>query len=294
MLSTWGAATSHEGVVYFSKNHYIYSYAVRGDSWQRLKPCSHIGFGLAVVRGRLTAVAGSDLLSLSLSDQSPDAVRWERIYPQMPTVKSTPTAITTPSHLVVAGQTVVNKKCFSVVELLDLDTLQWSSAGSIPPVKLERPHMSLCNGHLYLSKKNAVYSISMEELIKSCKPLSSPSFPTTEGRNGNSVWTRLANIPTRDGASLATLRGHVLAVGGSDERGNPTGAVHCYDGSTDSWQVAGEMPTPQYSTLVAVLAGEGAMVVVGGEKRRQGTDFASWCSTTEIAWVEDGRADFFI
>lgn len=45
--------------------------------------------------------------------------------------------------------------------------------------------------------------------------------------------------------------------------GHSTGGVHCYDVATNSWTVIGEMPTPRYNVLPAVLPTE-ELVVVGG------------------------------
>ena len=70
--------------------------------------------------------------------------------------------------------------------------------------------MTLCGGYLYLSQDNTIFSCSVEELLKSCKPAS------TNSSDGGSVWTTLTDIPVPYGATLATLRGHVLAIGGSD------------------------------------------------------------------------------
>ena len=42
------------------------------------------------------------------------------------------------------------------------------------------------------------------------------------------AWTELSNIPVPYRASLITLRGQVLAIGGSNQliHGTPTGAIH--------------------------------------------------------------------
>jgi N-acetylneuraminic acid mutarotase len=88
------------------------------------------------------------------------------------------------------------------------------------------------------------------------------------------MWIRLARITIPHEFSLATLRGHVLAIGGTDES-NPTGAIHCYDVATNSWSVIGEMPTARSEFLTAVLPSN-QLVVVGG-RLLQG----ELCSITE-------------
>ena len=68
----------------------------------------------------------------------------------------------------------------------------------------------------------------------------------------------------------------MLAIRG-EIGGNPTGAIHCYDVTTNSWSVIGEMPTPSSCALIAVLPSN-ELVVIGGA----GT-FYSPLATTEIA-----------
>ena len=152
----------------------------------------------------------------------------------------------------------------ATVELLNTETLQWSTASSLPET-VSFPTMTTCGGCIYFANKgNKVFSSSVEDL------------KSTNSRDGGSVWTRLANIPTPQMSTLATLRGRVLAIGGRDG-GNPTGAIHCYDVATNSWSVIGEMPTPRFVVLTAVLPSN-ELVVVGGKGTR-----LRFLATTEIA-----------
>ena len=133
----------------------------------------------------------------------------------------------------------------STVEVLSQETLQWSTASSLP-VDVSRPQLTLCGGSFYLLKRNSIniYSCSVEDLLKSCKP-------ATNSSDGGSAWTELAAVPVEDDSSLVTLRGRVLAIGGADDvvGDNPTGAIHCYNVTTNSWSVIGEMPTPRSEVL---------------------------------------------
>ena len=107
---------------------------------------------------------------------------------------------------------------------------------------------------MYLSERSKIFSCSVEELLKSRKPASTNS--------SGCVWTKLADIPV---PYWASLRGQVLAIGGSDQRsgGTPTGAIHQYNRSTNLWSVIGEIPTPRAHPLVAVLPSH-ELIVVGG------------------------------
>ena len=198
-------------------------------------------------------IATNTLLCLSRSSSE---MKWEELLPPMPTAWLWSAAVTTQTHLIVAGGKAVDGALVAV-ETLDTNTFQWSSVSSLPK-PLEYPNMTLCNGQLYVSQHNKILSCSLEELLKFHKPAS------TKSGDGDSVWTKLANIPTSYWVSLTTLRGQVLAMGGSDQLmwGTPTGAIHHYR-SINSWSAIGDIPTPRVQPLVAVLPSH-ELIVVGG------------------------------
>ena len=278
-----GATMVHGNTAYFSMGSRVYSYTLSQDKWTRLKQCKYRNFSMAVVNNQLTTIGGqrgyggtatNTLLCLLRSSSE---MKWEELFPPMPTSRRWSAAVTTPTHLIVAGGETKGREykgrgglfedsfcALSVVEALNTNTRQWSSVSSSPKA-LRAPNMTLCNGQLYLSQDSKIFSCSVEELLKSHKPASTNS--------SGSVWIKLTDIPVRFYASLTTLRGQVLAIGG-DHRygGRPTGAIHQYNRSTNSWSVIGEMPTPRACPLVAVLPSH-ELIVVGG----------SGCAVTEIA-----------
>ena len=248
----------HGNVAYFSQGYTVYSYTLSQDKWTKLKQCKYSSFSMAVVNNQLTTIGGhlsyTGINTLLCLSRSSSEMKWEELLPPMPTARISPAAVTTPTHLIVAGG--YKGPALSVVETLDTNTLQWSSVSSSPQA-LDYPSMTLCNGQLYLSEHCKIFSCSVEELLKSSKPASTNS--------SGSVWTKLTDIPVPCWARLITLRGQVLAIGGSDQPGGdpPTGAIHQYNRSTNSWSVIGEMPTPCVRPLVAVLPSH-ELIVVGG------------------------------
>ena len=240
----------HGSTAYFSSRHNVYSYAVPENKWTKLPQCKYVDFAMAVINDALTTIGGVDdqwavtntLLSLSGSS-------WEEVLPPMPTKPVCPAAANTPTHLVVAGDNM------ATVEVLNIVTLQWSTASSLCQVVVY-PKMTTCGGCIYLAScDNEIFSCSVEDLLKS-----------TNSSDGGSVWIRLASIvPALMWSSLATLRGRLLALGGANAQcgGNPTGAIHCYDVATNSWSVIGEIPTPRSRVLTAVLPSN-ELVMVGG------------------------------
>ena len=269
-----GTVVVHERTAYFSVNWSVYSYTVSVDKWTQLPECKFERFSLAVINGKLTTIGGimggiiggingqiivgimeyatNSLFSLSGSS-------WKEVLPPMPTKQCRPAAASTPTHLVVAGGTreYISGE-LSTVEVLSQETVHWSTASS-SPVDVHHPQLTLCGGSFYLLNENSLYSCSVEDLLKSCKP-------ATNSSDGGSVWTELAAVPVEYNSCLVTLRGRVLAIGGADNLWghNPIGAIHCYNVTTNSWTVIGEMPTPRSRVLAAALPSND-LVMVGGK-----------------------------
>jgi N-acetylneuraminic acid mutarotase len=260
-----GAAVVDGDMAYFSSRNHVYSYTIAGNTWTKLPECKYQNFEMAVIRNKLATIGGRDCQwvvtnsVLSLSGSS-----WEEVLPPMPTNRVSPAAAASSTHLVVAGgrQTKLGGS-LATVDVLDTETLQWYTVGCLPETILY-PQMTMCGGWFYLiDDRNTVFSCSVEDLLES-----------TNSSDGHSVWTRLASIPTPQHSYLAAFKGRVLAIGGMDGN-STTGAIHCYDVTTNSWSIISEMPTARSRVLTAVLPSN-QLVVVGGALS------GSYCSTTEI------------
>ena len=260
----------HGYTAYFSRYYNVYSYTISQDKWTKLEQCGYEFFSMAVVNNQLTTIGGQRdegyiiTNTLLCFKSSSSGTKWEQVLPPMPTARRNTAAVTTPTHLIVAGG---SEDYFEspIVEALNTHTLQWSSVSSTPK-GLEYPNMTLSNGQLYLSEGSTIFSCSVNELLKSCNPASANSS------DSDSVWSKLAYIPV-DYCSITTLSGQVLAIGGSNgDSRTSTGTIHQYNRRTNSWSVTGEMPTPRSHPLVAVLPTQ-ELIVVGGMS----------CAVTEIA-----------
>ena len=256
----------HGNTAFFSCYFNVYSYNIFEDEWTKLQQCEYQCTSLAIVHDTLTTVGGhtsnytptNTLLSLS---QSGSRWKWGKGLPSMTTKRILPATVTITTHLVVAaGAKEYLGDGLSTVEVLDTETLQWSMASSLPQ-DIAYSKMTLCSGYVYLSGGNTVFSCSVEGLLQSCQL--PPHKPTSiNSSKSGSIWTRQANIPVW-GSSLATLGEHVLAIGGQTGGYNPTANIHCYDRTTNSWSVIGEMPTPRFNALTLVSP-DSELIVVGG------------------------------
>lgn len=259
-VSDHGTAVVDDNTAYFSYAHHIYSFSLPDNKWTELPQCSYQDFGMTVINSKLTTVGGYGVTKTNIL-LSLISGCWKEVLPPMPTGRAQPATAMILTFLVVAGGVKDSPSGTDLVEVLNTDTLHWSTARSLPRA-LSSPQMIHCGRHLYLTHNATAFSCSVEELLKSCKPTS------TNNREGCSIWTRLADIPVKDDSSLATLKGHVLTIGGNKAvlGCHPTSAIHSYNGTTNSWSVTECIPTSRYSVLTAVLSSNGVinMVVVGG------------------------------
>ena len=286
MSSYRGSAVVHHGIAYFSKIFNVYSYGLLEDKWTKLQPCQQRDFSLAVIDDTLTVIGGSTSnrtctnILLSLTRIGSDK-KWKKILPPMPTERAFSASIVTANHLVIAGGKN-DTEDLSSVDIMTIESHQWSMAIALPEA-VRDPSITLCDGHLYLSNDNSLFSGSVERLLQTSMPYSRRAFslstrvPTTPKSNPSNKpvfeWNKLSDV--NKSSSLCTFGGHVLAVGGIRDY-KPSGAIHCYDRDTNSWHVIGEMPTARYDVLATVLPGN-QLVVVGGQ-----TKVLNLSSTTEI------------
>ena len=252
----------------------VYSYDSQKEMWSSLPPIPHRYSSLAVVSGLLTAIGGGGLgitIITNVTNQLlslPGEGKWVERFPPMPTKRYGTAAVCSGKSLVVAGGSGMDQKPLHIVEVMDTESLQWSTASSLP---FEHRYASatICQDQIYLlghvmsNEPRLMLCCSMADLLQSCRSQSLGA--RLETLTLQEVWHRVADLPVR-ASSCATLSGQLLAVGGYDDSiKNYTTAIHQYNPATNSWEVISHMPTARSDTLVAVLPGN-KLMVVGGYK----------------------------
>ena len=243
----------------------VYSYDSEKQMWSSLPQSPHSYCSLAVVSGLLTAIGGgpgkhttNQLFSLTGEG------KWVERFPPMPTKRYGTAAVCSGKSLVVAGGRGGDYKSLHVVEVTDMETLQWSTASSLP-FALVYASATICQDRIYLlgygmsNEPRSALACSMADLLQSCRPQTLGA--RLETLTLQEVWHRVADLPVHS-SSCATLCGQLLAVGGYDDNSCTT-AIHQYNPATNSWEVISHMPTARSDTLVAVLPGNKLMVVGG-------------------------------
>ena len=276
---TSGVATVDENFAYFMDwDGNTHSYDSSSKKWSVCPKYLCEGGCLAVINGQLTAIGGcrnvydkstytNELLSLYVRDG------WTSVFPPMPTKRHHMAALATKELLIVAGGTTgpLPSDIITTVEVMDTRALVWSTVASLPhPFNLASS--VICGDNLYMlggvddeGRTKSVLTCSLTELLQS-----SSSSP---------VWYRVADSPTYFSTCVA-VSGELLAVGGYDENGEATTAVHKYTRTTNSWHLISNMATARWRCLVAVLP-TSELMVVGGKM-----DEDSDVGNIEIATLE--------
>ncbi len=274
LASTNGAAVAHGKVAYFSSGQDIYSFTLP-NKWSKLSQSSkYKDFTMAIVNDKLTTIGGREDSKGSITNVLLSFAGvlwgkgWKELLPPMPTKRNLPAAVTTHSHLVVAGGWNTKHAGLPTVEVLNIGTKQWFTARSLPEISFApeiafSPQMALCEKQLYISCHNSVFSCSMKDLLKSCSKSS---------KGEDTLWAKLADT-IQYNVSLVSLEEHLLSIGGNNRLDKiPTADIYCYNKSEDCWNVSGMIPSSRSRVLAAVLSGNKVIVVGGWDQHNIVTD----------------------
>ena len=286
-----GSCTANGNKVYFNHNndHQVFVYDSDGNTWLSLPECPYTDFGLVVINNLVTTVGGdtstsewrcsptNDLLSLGRGQ------RWQQHFPAMPTKRFEPAVACTSRVLVVAGgKTELGGGRLNKVELMDLTTMQWFKAASLP-IPVNGMSMSVAGQWLYMlggfderGASVAVFRCNVATLQQSCRSNSLRS--RLRRSRPTRVWQACENLPVYY-ATCTMLQNELVAVGGMDSDHQPSDKIHIYSSNTGSWQVIGHMGTARYDCLVASVSQGQRLVVVGG------CTSSSWESWTDVVEV---------
>ena len=304
------AAVGANGVIYLRHGgtSEVYAYDSVRDSWSRLPDCPTVGCSLVVIGdGNLTSVGGHDqgysskLFSFLGDGRKHVTKKWSEIFPPMPTKRYGTTALCTPDQitLIVSGGWGEGG-ALATVEVMDIETQQWSSAARLPMATLGCSG-TICDNHIYqhggeIGKGHTkhLYLCRLDDLLKSretmlnatsglqdythehemkCSKVHSDKGTKYEDvemlDSANSVWRRNSchDLPAHI-STLVTVNEQLLAIGGHVDTGTSTAAVHCYSPLSSAqgrpWEVLCLMPSARSYCFAAVVQGGRQLAVVGG------------------------------
>ena len=244
----------------------IYSYDVTTDSWSQLPNCAEQYSSLTIINGWLTTVGGGNSNNLFSLTGKGNKRRWTKKFPPMPTKRQWTATLCTGTALIVAGGRG-GDGALSTVEVMNTETLQWSIADNLPQA-MYWASATVCGDCIYMlggqdkhwNDVQSVYTCSVSALLQSCVPSAKVERTSLVGKA--SVWRQVTDSPVTR-STCESFHGQLLAIGGREDSGKPTTAVHMYNSITNSWEIISHMTTVRYRCFTAVLPSNQLMVVGG-------------------------------
>ena len=275
------SAVADDAALYITFRNKVYAFTTSTSSWSQLPDILTNDCPSVIVNNLLTLVGGkrgvtttNQLFSLTGEDRGKS---WTEEFPPMPTKRWGSTALCTGTALIVAGGQSEDRSMLQTVEVMNTETLQWSTAAHLPLRGWGAPG-AVCGDHVYIlvtvvpieSHLRSMYTCPVSALIQSCR-----SRPTAD------VWNKVA-APPIIGTTCVSILGRLLTIGGRDSNDKPTAAVYMYNPDSDSWEIISHMATPRQLCFAAVLPNN-QLMVVGGL-----TGLRLWSETdsVEVATVE--------
>ena len=240
-LGAYIQAVEIEGTVYvggetkpkFGNDHIVMAYDTRSNQWDSLPHYSAGYFSMAVVNKTLVLVGGyfSGKYSRELGVWQTNDRQWTQPFPPMPTARSKASSTFYKHWLVVAGGYMAFSPV-DTVEILDVNTNQWST-GPSTPTPWHNMKSIATEDTWYLMGGNfgslyEVYCASLKVVVTAPSSIAS-------------MWHKLAPLKSTYSCPL-NIGGSLLAVGGWNNDNEQTSAIVCYEPETSTWVPAGELP----------------------------------------------------
>ena len=248
----------------------------------QLSPCPVMNFGLVCIDNQIVTVGGKTKLGDQATNQlycwNDATQQWEQTLPPMSTPRYFHTSVIWNNHLIVCGGRIDNEDSITdSVEILNLQSMYWHNASSLPLKESGKHAVISNNGTLYLLGGylgNAVHYCELHKLIASTVTAARPKEATV-------VWKRLKDIPSSDCAAVL-LKGLLVIVGGRSYDTNKISTeVLRYSNATDEWQHIGDLMYSRTACMTVALDYSTALVIGGTVLHDQKPEWFS-ASTEEI------------
>ena len=266
-----------DNVVYFkpASNVEIYAYNTINHQWSQLPNCVYKCCSLAVIKNQLTTIGGcqhhdnysNELFSLTGEALSHErgTNSWTKEFPPMKTRRCNTTTLCTEAYLIVAGGVTTDRKVLKAVEVMNLDTHEWTVAADIP-IPLYSASLVVNEDRLYMVGGSDKDGDPVQTIFRCSMINMLPHGKRTSNNMGlKKIWKKgkVPNIPITD-TTCILVQGQLITIGGMNWDGRTTTAVHMYNPLKRRWVVISHMSMPRSECFVAFLSEKNKLLVAGG------------------------------
>ena len=260
-----------QGRVYVGGGHAarkydVMEYNTSSAKWAELPQYQAWNFGMTAFNNQLVLVGGwaPERYSKVLGVWGTDSREWTHPYPEMPTARSSCSAVVYKEWLIVAGG-LSSAEIVSSVEVMNTDTKQWHT-GQSTPTSWHSMRTAIVGDMCYFMGgytsiagyrgTDSVYCVSLPALI-------SQAQSRVSRENSHPAWKEICGLRMKFSAPLS-ISGSLLAVGGRDVASHDDiTAIHLYQPDTGEWVKVGDLPTPRLGCTCAMITGR-EILVAGG------------------------------
>ena len=248
------------GYTSYDDEHSVLKYDLDTDNWSRLPRYQYMWFAVSIINSRLTLVGGRDdgrKVTNQLAVYEPSSQHWTYPYHPMPTPRYSPAVVMYDIWLLVAGGCDAGGRDLATVELLNTSTNQWLAASSLPtPCGLLTSAIVDDHGYVVTASKQ-VYRVSLPDIV-------SQTVDQSTASKSPALWRRLPADTPLSCSTAISLRGYLIAVGGSHDNRTRT-YIHLYQPESEQWTKVGDLPNVrEYCSCVVLPSGE--LLVAGGQE----------------------------
>ena len=195
-------------------NYIVMEYDTHSGKWGRLPPYSLFYFAMTAINNQLVLVGGVDKQyrkSKLLGIWRTDSKKWTHPYPDLPTARSSSSAVTYNKWLIVAGGYSGDGPRLSTVEVMNIDTKQWYNIGTPTPTAFTGMKTAIVGDLWYLMggcvvngrATDKVYSVSLPVLISQ----------VNSTQRDPQIWKCISGLGLYYSTPLS-ISGSLLALGG--------------------------------------------------------------------------------
>ena len=273
-----------EGTVYVgggnagfdSDNNYIVmTYDISTGKWVTLPPYRASSFAMTAINNQLVLVGGTEqdnrIKVLGVWDA--DKKQWTHPYPEMYTARSSCSAVVYKEWLVVAGGLGGVRE--SSVEVMNTNIKHWYARPSAPTpwtcmwTAVVSDTCYFMGGLVSGDSTDKVYTVSLSVLTSGLTPIEPWKIKIP-------MWSEISGLQLTDSTPLS-ISGSLIAIGGRNKDRKAVTAIHLYQPGTGKWVKVGDLRTPRYDCICAMIADKEMLVAGGdydGENLLKSTDIA--------------------
>ena len=253
----------------FEQARLVQVYDTITAEWTKLPPSPIYRSESTLVKGQLTLIGGQDASTKEYTDLTSTwdekNKQWFAKISPMPTKRVRPSIIHCKNLMLVAGGITSDNTHLDTVDVLDVETFKWTTAGSFKlPLPLWAMQTSIGRDYVYIAcgrdkggegrtkelGNDVAYKLPVDDIVSAVD------------KNEDVKWIPLQNTPNfRSG--LVADSDHPIVVGGNDKSGEPTSDVSIYDPTADKWSNVGQCVRRHLRSCVIAVSSS-SFVVIGG------------------------------